>query len=374
MLGHRDHDNLDGGHGGRQHQAVVVAVGHDDGADQAGGHPPGGLEGVGQLVVPAGVLDVKSPGKPVPEEVGGARLEGLSVVHHGLDGVGGLGPGKLLLVGLAALQHRDGQVLLAQAGIGVQLLAGFGLGLLPGFVHGVAFLPIEFQRAEEGPGGLLPPADRAPLVVQLGQVPVGLDDVGIVLTEEGLGGGADTEPLAQFLAAAVGDPGHLGGQALHVVLLLLEEALGDEHGHGHVLVAGFLEHPVQNLLNVFPDGPSVGPDHHAAPHRRIIDQLGFLHHVGIPAGKVLVHGGDGVHHLFLFGHKSSSPIFPPGRSAGGGRRSPPQGGRRSPGWDAVFKEAYFFLIISVPAGIFNCSAARRRKENGTDIPLCRWLL
>ena len=36
---------------------------------------------------------------------------GLAVVHHGLDGVGGLGAGKFLLLGLLAFQHRNVQFL-----------------------------------------------------------------------------------------------------------------------------------------------------------------------------------------------------------------------------------------------------------------------
>ena len=76
----------------------------------------------------------------------------------------------------------------------------------------------------------LPPEDGAPLVVQLGQVPVGLDDVFIVLAEQGLGRGPDAVALLQGIAAAVGHPGALGGEALHMVLLLLQEGLGDEEG------------------------------------------------------------------------------------------------------------------------------------------------
>ena len=57
---------------GRQHQAVVVAVDHDDRTDHPGGNAPRGLEGCLQLVVPAGEGDVKQLGKVVPKEVAGA--------------------------------------------------------------------------------------------------------------------------------------------------------------------------------------------------------------------------------------------------------------------------------------------------------------
>ncbi len=59
------------------------------------------------------------------------------------------------------------------------------------------------------------------VVIKLGQVPVGIDDAGVVLAEEGFGGGADAKALGQAFAAALRHPGDLGGEALHVVLLLL---------------------------------------------------------------------------------------------------------------------------------------------------------
>ena len=67
MLGHGDDDHLGGGDLGGQHQAVVVAVGHDHAADEPGGHTPGGLEGVVGLVVLAGEGDVEARAKPSPK-------------------------------------------------------------------------------------------------------------------------------------------------------------------------------------------------------------------------------------------------------------------------------------------------------------------
>ena len=74
--------------------------------------------------------------------------------------------------------------------------------------------------------------------------------MGIVLAKERLRGGADAHTLLQLLAAAHGDPGALGGKALDVVLLLLQEALRNQRRHGHVLMAGALELPVQIVLDV----------------------------------------------------------------------------------------------------------------------------
>ena len=151
----------------------------------------------------------------------------------------------------------------------------------------------------EGTAGLLPAQHAAPLVVQLGQIPPGVDDVPVVLAEQGLAGGPDAQPLLQLLAAAGGHPGALGGKALHVVLLLLEEALGDQHGHVHVLVAGLLELVVQHPLDVLPDGVAVGAVDEDALDAGVVDELRLGAHVGEPLGKIHVPGGDGLHLLFI---------------------------------------------------------------------------
>ena len=54
--------------------------------------------GVLELIVPVGKRDVKGFGKAVSKIVGGAGLQRLSVVHHGLDGVSGLGAGVIDMV------------------------------------------------------------------------------------------------------------------------------------------------------------------------------------------------------------------------------------------------------------------------------------
>ena len=229
------------------------------------------------------------------------------VVHHALYGVGLLGAVELFLVGLLPLDHGHGQDVFQEVGVDVQHLLGLCPGLLGGGVHGVALLPQEFPVAEEGAGGLLPPEDGAPLVVQLGQVPVGLDDVFIVLAEQGLGRGPDAVALLQGIAAAVGHPGALGGEALHMVLLLLQQGLGDEEGEVDVLVACLLKALVQFGLDVFPDGVAIGAvDEHALDGGESMSSA-FLH-IGVPLGEVHLHVGDLLDFLLVVLSHSSHPL------------------------------------------------------------------
>ena len=258
--------------------------------------------GVVGLVVRAGEGDVEGLGKAVAEIVAGARLKGLPVVHHALHAVGVLRTGELLLLGLAALGHGHSQVVLAEIGVEVQNPDRLLHSLLCGGVHGVALLPQEFPVAEEGTAGLFPAQDAAPLIVQLGQVPVGVDDIFIVLAEQRLTGGPDAVALLQLLAAAAGDPGALGSEALHVVLLLLQQALGNQHGHRHVFMAGGLKLTVQLLLHVFPDGIAVRAVDEHALDAGIINELRLFANIGEPLGEVHVPGGDGVHLSLILSH------------------------------------------------------------------------
>ena len=308
MLGDGHHHDLHGGDGGRQHQTVIIAVGHDDGADDAGGHAPAGLVGVLQGIAAVGELDIEGAGEAVPEVVGGTALQTLAIVHHGLDGIGLLGTREFFLIGLDALDDGDGQVFFTHFGIDIQHPHRFCLGFLGGLVHGVALLPQEFGAAQEGAGGFFPAHDAAPLVIQLGQVAVAVDDVGIVLAEQRFAGGAHAQALLQLFLAAHGDPCHLGGEALYVVLFLLQQAFRDEHGHIDVLVAGGLEHPVEDMLDILPDGIAVGADDHAAADAAVIDQLGLFNDVGIPLCEIVLHRGDFGYHFLLICHNFCSPF------------------------------------------------------------------
>ena len=301
VLGHGQDDDLDGRDFRGQDQTVVVAVGHDHRTDHASGGAPGGLERILQLVVPAGEGHAIGAGELIAKVVGGGALEGLAVLHHALHGVGGLRAGELLLLGLAAAHHGDGQHVFIEIGVAVELLLGFRLGLLGGLMDGVALLPPELTGAQEGAGGLLPADDGAPLVVEHGQLPIGVEHAGPVVAEHGLGGGTESQALLQLLIAAHGDPGALGRKAVHQLALFFQQALGDQHRHGHVHMPGLFKLRVHQLLHILPDRIAVRPQDREALDRRIFHQLRLAADIGIPLSKIDLHIGD-LLNFFLFRH------------------------------------------------------------------------
>ena len=64
----------------------------------------------------------------------------------------------------------------------------------------------------------------------------------------------------------MGDDRALLSEALHVVGLAAEEALGDEEGEVGVVVPRLLEHIIELALHALPDRIAVGLDDHAATY------------------------------------------------------------------------------------------------------------
>ena len=180
-------DDLDGGETWRHDEAVVVAVGHDECADEAGADTPAGgpgeLDGVGLV----GERDVERFGEVLPQVVRRACLQGAAVLHHGFDAVGAQGAGELLAVSFEAAQDRQGHFFFDEVGVDViEDHQGFRFGLGFGGMDGVAFLPEEFGGAQEWAGAHFPTHDIGPLVNQDGQVAVGADPFCVEVANDGL--------------------------------------------------------------------------------------------------------------------------------------------------------------------------------------------
>ena len=307
LLDRNDHD-LCGRDLGRKHETGVVAVYHDERADDSGGHAPGGLVSIFELVVPVSELDAVGLREVASEVVAGAGLKGSSVVHQGFDRVGRDRAGEFLLFGFLTLDRGDREVLRAEIRVDVEhelcsLLCLFRCG-----VDGVSLLPHELSGAQERPCLLLPADDAAPLVVVHGKIAVGLDLILVEIAEQGLGSGAHADSLLQLLLSAVGDPGHLGREALDQVALLVQKVLRNDHGEIDVLNAYRLEARVQVLLDRLPDCVARGLVNHEPLNIGIGDKSRLDHDVRIPLCEILIHGCDLCHKLFLICHLLSAPL------------------------------------------------------------------
>ena len=294
--------NLDRSNVGRKNKSVVVAVGHDDSADKTGGNAPGSFKRGVKLVVAAGELNVKSFCKAVAEEMGSSGLKSFTVVHHSFDGIGCFCACEFFFFGFLAFDHRDSEVLFANVSIDVEHLFGLCDSFLCGFVHGVAFLPKEFHGTEERTGGLFPTNNAAPLVIKFRKVAVRFDYVCVMVAEKSFGSGAYAHSFLKLFAAAHGDPCNFRSKAFDMVFFFLKKAFGNEHRHINVFVAGCFKTCVEKFLDVFPDCVTIRAKDHASANAGIIDKFSFFYNVGVPLGKIVLHGGDCLNHFFLVCH------------------------------------------------------------------------
>ena len=129
-----------------------------------------------------------------------------------------------------------------------------------------------------------------------------MQHVAPVVAEHSLGRGAEGQTLLQLFAAAMGDPGHLRGEAGHQLTLLLQQALGDQHRHGHVHVAGLLELRVHVLLDILPNGIAVRSKDQKALDAGVVHQLRLQADIRIPLGEILLHGGDRLYISLILSH------------------------------------------------------------------------
>ena len=116
------------------------------------------------LVLHALEGDVERLGEVLPQEVAGAGLERLAVLHHRLDAERVDRAGELLPLGLGPDQHGHRHELLGESLVDADHLVRFVLGFLLRRVRGVPLLPEELGRSEEQARPHLPAHDVAPLV------------------------------------------------------------------------------------------------------------------------------------------------------------------------------------------------------------------
>ena len=92
----------------------------------------------------------------------------------------------------------------------------------------------------------------------------------------------------------MGDHGQLRAEALDVLGLAFEEALGDEQREVRIDRARCLDPLVHLGLHVLPDRVPVGPDDHRAAHQAALCELRLVEHVLVPLRKVFgLWGEDG---------------------------------------------------------------------------------
>ena len=305
-------DDFNGGELGRKHEALVVAVGHDEGANESGADAPRRSPNVRLPPLLVRERHVERLGEVLAQEVGGAGLQGFAVLHERLDAVRVLGAREALALGLHALDDGHRHEVLREVGVDLEHLLGFFDGLVLGRVGRVAFLPEEFCGAQEQARAHLPAHHVGPLVHEEGKVAVALDPALVGVPDDGFGGGANDEFFLEF---GVGVDHHspsvgvvlqtvmrhhraLLGEALHMRRFLAQVALGDEQREVGVDVARVLEHAVKHVLHPFPNRKPVRLDDHAPLHVAVLGEVRLHNELVVPFAVVFFAGSELAGHFW----------------------------------------------------------------------------
>ena len=242
MLCNRNNDCLNRCNGRRKNKAVVVAVSHNNSADKSCRCSPRCLIRSFKSVVLIHILNFKCLCKAVAEIVRGSRLQCLTVVHKCLDGICVLCARKSLFFGLNTLNYGHSKHVFTEIGIDVEHFNCFSLSFLCRCVNCMSLLPKKFSCAEERSCGLFPTDNRHPLIVELRQITVRMDNLLVVFAEKCFRRRTNAKSLLKLFASAVCYPCNLGSKALNVILFLFEETFGDEHRHTNIFMSRRLEH------------------------------------------------------------------------------------------------------------------------------------
>ena len=85
----------------------------------------------------------------------------------------------------------------------------------------------------------------------------------------------------------MGHDGSLLGKSFHVLGLTAEERLRYQQGEVGVLGACLLEHLVQLLLHLLPNGIAIGLDYHTSTHGRLLCQVSLYHQIVVPLAVII---------------------------------------------------------------------------------------
>ena len=282
----RHDDDFDRRQQWRYAQAIVVAVGHHQSADQTRGHSPARVPGEVHTAGFRLEFQIERFGEVLTEVVRRSCLQRLVVLHHAFARVGSQRAGESLRVCLQPSDHGHRHPAFHEVAINAEHAPSFFLCLVVGCMGGVAFLPEELERAQEESRAHLPTHNVRPLIDQHRQIAIALDPLGVHRVDDRLRCRTDNQWLFQLFAAAVGDDSSLRRKSLYVLGFLVQEAFGDEEREVRVLMTRVFEHCVELVLHPLPDPVAARPDYHAAADGRVIGKLSAQHHFVVPRTEV----------------------------------------------------------------------------------------
>ena len=166
----------------------------------------------------------------------------------------------------------------------------------------MSLLPQKFAASKERTCRLLPANNRAPLVIYLWQIPVGLHFIFIKVTEQCLRCRTHTHSLLKWLQSSMCHPCNLRCKAFYVVFFHLKQTLRYKHWHVYILHACLFKLCVKLLLDLLPDRIAGRLDDHTSLDAGVVTKLRLFHYVCVPLCEILIHGSNRFHKFLVVCH------------------------------------------------------------------------
>ena len=258
-----------------------------------------------QLIILICKLNTEGFCKAVAEVVARTGLQCLAIMHQRFNCIGCFCTRKFFFFRFASLDHRNRKYLLSKIRIFIQHPDRTLFCFFSGCMCRMAFLPQKLSGTQKRTGFFFPANNVTPLIIYLRKVSVGLDIIFIKITEQCLRSRANAQTLLKLLQTTIGYPCNLGRESLYMILFFFQKALRNEHGHIYILSPCRFKSLVELLLDQLPNRIAGWFDRHTALYAGIADQLCLQNHIGIPLGKIGIHGCDRFYHFFVVCHDFS---------------------------------------------------------------------
>ena len=216
-------------------------------------------------------------------------------MHQGLNSISSLSTCKFLFICLLAFDNRNCENFLTEICIDIQHLDGTLFSFLSCCMCCMSFLPQKLSGTKERTCCFLPADNRAPLIIYLRKISVGLDFFLIEIAEQSLRSRTHTKSLLKRIKTAMSNPCNLRSKTFYMILFFIKKRLRDKDRHVNILYAGFFKSAVKLMLDILPDRITCRFDRHTSFYTGVATKLSLLNNVCIPLSKILIHRRDGLY-------------------------------------------------------------------------------
>mmetsp|Transcript_16690 Transcript_16690/g.27253 ORF Transcript_16690/g.27253 Transcript_16690/m.27253 type:complete len:413 (+) Transcript_16690:299-1537(+) len=238
-----------------QDQSGIISMDHNHNTNSTSGQSPTRLPCNLSLALFILIIDIKHLTKVLSQMMTRGTLNRTSSHWHiRLYRSSRMPTGKLLLLSLVPRNNRHSQQLLINPTIQIQRLPHHNIRILKRRMCRMTLLPQKLPRSQKRGGVLkLPPNHITPLIQLEGQIPMTSNPIGKRWVHDSFTSWPHGNWCRQIPLPTLGNPCHLGGEPLHMILLLFQSIFTNKHWKIGIFYIQFTNLDIEPILNQFPN-------------------------------------------------------------------------------------------------------------------------